>query len=234
MTITKKNQQYMSVDSVKLILALSGLFLLFLFLNSCSFSAKASKRLLKESRVKGYDIIIVPGVPLEKGKWSKTMKARIYWSKYLFDEGIAKNIIYSGSSVYSPYYEGDIMALYAVAIGIPAKHVFSETKAEHSTENLYYSYKKAKKLGFKSIALASDPFQTKSLRRYARLKVNAEVGLIPMVKDTMTLMEPAMTDPVIDYQQAFNKDFIRLKKRENFWKRLRGTMGKNVDVNAYE
>ena len=224
----------MSVVSVRLIFIFSVLFLLLLFLNSCSFSSKTTKRLLDESRKKSYDIIIVPGVPLEKGRWSRTMKARVYWSKYLYDQGIAKNIMYSGSAVYTPYYEGDIMALYAAAIGIPQKHIFSETKAEHSTENLYYSYKKARKLGFKSIALASDPFQTKSLRRYARKKVSAEVALIPMVMDIMLEIEPQMTDPVIDYQQAFNKDFIMIKKRENFWKRLRGTLGKNVDIRAYE
>ncbi|MEO8583972.1 MAG: YdcF family protein, partial [Flavitalea sp.] len=137
-------------------------------------------------------------------------------------------------AVYTPYYEGDIMALYAAAIGIPKNNIFSETKAEHSTENLYYSYKKARNMGFKRIALASDPFQTKQLRRYARNKVNAEVGLIPMVGDIMLRMKAQMTDPVIDYQRAFNKEFIIIKKRQSFWKRLRGTMGKNVDVNAYE
>ena len=224
----------MSVDLIRFAQALSGFFLLLLLLNSCSFSVKTSKRLLTESRIKGYDIIIVPGVPLENGRWSKTMKGRIYWSKYLFDHGIAKNIMYSGAAVYTPYFEGDVMALYAAAIGIPAKNIFSETKAEHSTENLYYSYKKAKKLGFNSIALASDPFQTKSLKRYARKKVNPEVGLIPMVMDVMASMEPHMTDPVIDPHPAFSKDFIRLDERQNFWKRLRGTLGKNVDIKAYE
>ena len=89
-------------------------------------------------------------------------------------------------------------------------------------------------MGFKAIALASDPFQTKSLKRYARKKVHAEIGLIPMVMDIMATIEPQMIDPVIDYQQAFKTDFLRIEKRENFWKRLRGTMGKNVDVNAYE
>lgn len=224
----------MNADSVRLVLISSGLFLLFVCLNSCSFSSKATKRLLKDSRKKGYDIIIIPGVPLENGQWSRAMKARIYWSKYLYDQGIAKNIMYSGSSVYTPYYEGEIMALYAAAIGIPAKHIFSETKAEHSTENLYYSIKKAKKLGFSSFALASDPFQTKSLKRYALKKVNAKVGLIPMVMDIMTSMEPHMTDPVIDTQQAFNDHFISIRERENFWQRLLGTMGKNVDTTAYK
>ncbi|HMX38241.1 MAG TPA: hypothetical protein PKA94_13210 [Ferruginibacter sp.] len=43
-----------------------------------------------------------------------------------------------------------------------------------------------------------------------------------------------MTDPKIDYQQAYNKDFVPLPQRESFWKRFRGTMGKNVDKDAYK
>jgi hypothetical protein len=42
-----------------------------------------------------------------------------------------------------------------------------------------------------------------------------------------------MTDPEIPYQQAFNPQFVPLKEREGFWKRLMGTMGKNIDYNAY-
>ena len=136
---------------------------------SCSFSAKATRQLLQKAENSGpADVIIVPGVPFENGKWDRIMKGRVYWSKYLFDRGVAKNIMYSGSSVYSPYYdsavytayyEAEIMAMYAKAIGIPAKNIYTETKAEHSTENAYYGYKKAKQLGFEHIALASDPFR---------------------------------------------------------------------------
>ena len=162
------------------------------------------------------------------------MKARVYWSKYLFDKGIAKNIIYSGSSVYTPYYEGEIMALYAIAIGIPKEHVFSETKAEHSVENLYYSWLKGKTLGFNSIALATDPFQAKQLKRFSRKRISPDAGIIPIVFDTLRSMHPIMIDPVIDYKQAYNKNFVPLTSRESFWKRLRGTLGKNIDYNAYK
>jgi hypothetical protein len=41
-----------------------------------------------------------------------------------------------------------------------------------------------------------------------------------------------MTNPVIDYQQAYNKDFVSLMKRQSFWKRLMGTLGRNIDYNA--
>jgi uncharacterized SAM-binding protein YcdF (DUF218 family) len=217
----------------KLILALYFFSILFIF-NSCYFSHRATQKLFDKSKSKVFDVIIVPGVPLENGKWSKTMKGRIYWSKYLYDQGIAKNIMYSGSSVYTPYYEGEVMALYAEALGIPKEHLFSETKAEHSTENIYYAYKKARKLGFKNIALASDPFQTKSLKKFTRERVSPEIALIPMVVDTMKSMEPHMIDPVIDYEKTFNKDFISIRKKQSYWKRLRGTMGKNIDRNAYE
>ncbi|MEO7306944.1 MAG: ElyC/SanA/YdcF family protein [Ferruginibacter sp.] len=188
---------------------------------------------MTKTNTNSYDMIAVPGVPFYETGWDSTMKARVYWSKYLFDKGIAKNIMYSGSSVSSPYYEGKIMAMYAIAIGIPAEHVFSETKAEHSTENLYYVYLKAKKLGFTHIALATDPYQAKQLKRFARVKISPDVGIIPIVFDTLRAIQPYMIDPKIDYMQAYNKDFVPLTSRESFWKRLRGTMGKNIDPSAY-
>lgn len=201
---------------------------------SCSFSAKQAQRLFDESKNESYDMIIVPGIPLYNGIWDSTMKARVYWSKYLFDKGIAKNIMYSGSAVYSPYYEGEVMALYAAAIGIPTDHIFSETKAEHSTENLYYGYYKSRKLGFNKIALATDPFQAKQLRSFAKRRLDKTVAIIPIVFDTLRAMHPIMTDPVIDYQKAFQKDFISIKKRESFWKRLKGTISWNIDKKAYK
>jgi len=204
-----------------------------ILLNACSFSAKTTENYLTKASSKSYDMIAVPGVPFTESGWDSTMKARVYWSKYLFDLGIAKNIMYSGSSVYSPYYEGEIMALYAIAIGIPKENVFTETKAEHSTENLYYVYLKGKKMGFKSFALATDPFQAKQLRRFAKVRINDNVGLIPIVFDTLKVIQPTMVNPQIDYNLALNKTYVPLKDRESFWKRLKGTMGRNIDYNAY-
>ena len=203
-------------------------------LHGCSFSAKTTERYLQKASAESYDMIAVPGVPFRETGWDSTMKARVYWSKYLYDRGIAKNIMYSGAAVSSPYYEGEIMAMYAVAIGIPKEHVFTEIKAEHSTENLYYVYLKSKKLGFNHIALATDPYQAKQLKRFARVKIGKEVGIIPIVFDTLKAMQPNMINPVIDYQKVYKSDFVPLSSRESFWKRLRGTMGKNIDRNAYQ
>ncbi|MDO9372895.1 MAG: YdcF family protein [Ferruginibacter sp.] len=199
-----------------------------LLLNSCFYSSKTSRKLLDAAKSENYDLLVVPGVPFEDGKWSRTMKGRVYWSKFLFDHGIAKNIMYSGSSVYSPYYEGMIMALYAEAIGIPKKNIYYETRAEHSTENIYYSYQLAKDLGFTKVALASDRFQTRSLRRFTRNKVSPDIAMLPMVTDTVKFMEQVMVDPEIDSEKAFNKEFISIKKREGIFKRLKGTLGLNI------
>jgi hypothetical protein len=211
----------------------ASVLVLYLFLNACSYTSRTTKNMLKEARKHPYDLVVVPGVPLENGKWSRVMKARVYWSKYLYDQGIAKNIMYSGSAVYTPFYEGEVMALYATAIGIDPKHIFTETRAEHSTENIYYSFHKARKLGFEKIALASDPFQTKMLDRYSRKKVDKSIGLIPMVIDTLRMMEPTMTDPQVDLEQAAAVNFVALPERQSFWKRFKGTRGGNIDATAY-
>jgi hypothetical protein len=186
------------------------------------------------SQYEKYDIIIVPGVPFEDSTWSDVMKIRVYWSKYLYDQGIAKNIMYSGSAVYSPYYEAKIMALYAEALGIPKQNIFTETKAEHSTENVYYSYKKAKKLGFDKIALATDTFQAKMVQNFIKKNMKADIAIIPIVYDTLRALEPPMYDPEIDFIKAADEYFVSITEREGFWKRFKGTRGKNINRTFYE
>ena len=159
------------------------------------------------------------------------MKTRVYWSKYLYDKGIAKNIMYSGSAVYSPYVEAEIMALYAEAIGIPREHILIETKAEHSTENIFYSYIKAKNLKFLSVALASDPYQTKFLKRFIDQKLASEIKLIPIVYDSLYAMKRKMSDPNINFKRAYIENFISLPDRESFWTRISGTRGHAIDYN---
>ena len=88
-------------------------------------------------------------------------------------------------------------------------------------------------MGFNKIALASDPFQTKLLRKFARKKISEEIEFIPFVNDTLKALESSMVDPEIDYKKAFKQDFKSIKERQSFWKRLRGTMGKNIDTTAY-
>jgi len=194
-------------------------------LTSC-LTNRSAKEFKKNEQNKPYEAIIVPGYPFEGEEWNDVMKMRVLWSVKLFKQGIAKNIIYSGSAVYSPYVESKIMKIYAMKLGVPEENLFTEEKAEHSTENIYYSFQLAKDLGFNKIALSTDPFQTAMLKSFVRKK-HLSIDYLPIVMDQIENMDsPA---PVIDPTPAFVNEFTSIKERQGFFERLRGTMGKNIN-----
>lgn len=193
-----------------------------------SFTARRCRRYYKEARKNSYDVLIVPGIPFNGKKGDFIMKGRIYWAKYLFDEGIIKNIMFSGAAVHTPWHEGKTMALYAEAIGVPKEHILTEDKAEHSTENVFFSFKKCMEAGYSKIAFGSDPVQTKVLRKFIIKKVSPEIALIPIVYNLLEIIENQMIDPDIDHHKTFVKDFIPLRKREKFHQRFNGTLGGNI------
>jgi hypothetical protein len=121
------------------------------------------------------------------------------------------------------------MKTYADSMGVPANHTFAETKAEHSTENVWNSMRMARRMGFNKIALATDPFQTKMiggfLRKHAKGLAKIPINFKQLNSDSYTL-------PVIDPTAcAAPKTFVALPEREGFFKRLRGTFGKNIKYN---
>ncbi len=201
-------------------------------LGCISYKKAPKKDLVMVSYVKPLDVIIVPGIPFKNGTWDSIMKARVIWSYILYKDGYTKNIIYSGSSVYSPYYEGMIMALYAEQLGIPRSHIFYETKARHSTENVYYSYLLAKELGFKSIGLATDPVQSSLLKSFTRKRFETHIYHLPFIRDS--LQQYNYLDPHIDPSSAKAAgNFISITDNESFWQRLKGTLGKDINWNCY-
>jgi len=171
---------------------------------------------------KTFDVAIVPGKDFH-GKWDSVMKGRILWADFLYKKGIIKNIIFSGGAVYSPYCEARIMGLYAEKLGIPAAHIFYETQAEHSTENIYYSYEIARKQGFKTIALVTDPFQSYLTRRFTRNRFASPIQHIPFMVDTLKQMDGI--DFEIDPAPAYVTGFKSIVERESRIRRLRGTLG---------
>jgi hypothetical protein len=198
----------------------------------CMSSKKAAVRdLAKVEGVKPLDAIIVPGIPFNNGDWDSVMKGRVLWSYILYKNGYTKNIIYSGSAVYSPYYEGTIMGLYAEQLGIPRAHIFCETKARHSTENIYYSYLLAEKQGFKSVGVATDPFQSSLLRSFTRKRFATHIWHLPMITDSLKSYNHLT--PKIDPAPARADSFVSITQSESFWQRLGGTMGKGINWKQY-
>lgn len=202
------------------------LLIMSIFLSSCSSIFSSEKKYRAVVRHAPFDAVIVPGFPHQKDNWSMVVKCRVYWAVYLYNKGIAKNIIFSGSAVYTPYVESEIMALYAEEMGVPREHIFIENKAEHSSENLYYSYVLAKENGFQSVAVASDVIQCGFLKRFKnKFKLN-DVKFIPIVYDDLELKE--CPDPIINQEEAFVPNFVSLKERESFFERYRGTHGYKI------
>ncbi|MFL5762337.1 MAG: YdcF family protein [Bacteroidia bacterium] len=174
-----------------------------------------------------YDVIIVPGVPYQVTSMETVLKARIFWAKYLYERGITRNIIFSGSSVYTPFVEGKIMKMYADSLGIPADHTFSEEEAEHSTENVFYSVRMAREMGYKRIALATDHYQAFLLRKFMKNRF-PDVTILTIVYKHINIRAEW---PKIADTTAFSDYFVSLPKREGQLKRLKGTMGMNILYN---
>jgi len=196
-----------------------------LLLTHCSFSHYAKKSYEQAKKDKPFDVVIVPGVPYEKENTTSIMRMRVYWAKHLYDSGFTKNIIFSGSAVYTHFVEGIVMKTMADSLGIPPEHTFSETKAEHSTENVYYSWKLAKQMGFEKIALATDPFQSRLLKSFSR-RYCPGIKSVPVVYDILAREVKPL--PLIDTTKAYRPGFVSIMEREGFWKRFSGTMGRRI------
>lgn len=176
---------------------------------------------------KPYDVIIVPGFPSDSGHINGVLAERIGWAYYLYKNGFANHIIFSGSAVYTPYIEAKVMRLYAIQLGIPSEIIYTETNAEHTTENLYYGCKMATDLGFKSIAFATQAAQTSFMKPFRR-KFKLTCDMLPLVTDSLRKL-PFQFKP-LDASEAFVPDFISIEKRQNQIHRLRGTRGHKVKV----
>lgn len=211
-------------------------FLVVLFLSMASWGCVALTGMRYEAiarRTGGYDAILVPGVPFGDSTTSDLMKMRVLWAAWLYKQGLARNIIFSGSAVYTPYVEARAMGAMAIKAGVPASHIFYEEQAEHSTENLVLGYQLACHLGFQRVALASDFVQTWLLDQVMDRLGVAGVGLLPLVpgriRNWMNTCDLTVHVPPVN-----TAEFIPLPQRENPRERLRGTMGRKIPEKLYQ
>ena len=181
---------------------------------------------MKFNNVTGpFDVIVVPGFPYQPDDIPSILELRIRWARCLFDVGLAHNVIFSGSAVYTPYMEGIAMKIIADSLGLPSHRIFAETQAEHSIENVYYSMKMAQRLGLKRIAVATDPFQARMLEPLIK-KYCPEVELIPMVYSKIKCDRDNI--PSIVSTDAVVNNFVALKERETRAQRYSGTRGRRI------
>lgn len=208
----------------------SGLALsIILLLSGCISINNGPKRAFKPVRENKvvFDAIIVPGVPYEDAALDSVMKARVIWAYILYKNGFTRNVIFSGSAVYSPYYEALIMGLYAKQLGIPSKNIFYDTQARHSTENVYYSYLVAKEQNFKTLALATDPIQSRLLSNYTGMRFGSPIYHMPFIIDSVRKYNHLA--PKFDPKPAMCENFSSITEMESRRERLRGTLGGGID-----
>jgi hypothetical protein len=199
---------------------------------SCITPRKGPQRAYNNAKALApFDAIIVPGIPYKGAAWDSVMKARVIWSYILYKNGYAKNVIYSGAAVYTKYKEAIVMGLYGQALGIPKEHIFYDTLAKHSTENVYYSYLLAKRHGFKTLALATDPFQSLLLRGMTRKRFETPIYHIPFITDSLKVYRNI--NPRINARPAKVDNFVSIKDKESLWSRWMGTLGKDIPWSAY-
>ena len=182
-------------------------------MNSCSFiKHEFSVAYYRNISRAPFDVVIVPGTPFDSARPNPVYVGRLLWAKSLFDKGIAHNIIFSGAAVHSPFVEGEVMKITADSLGIPPQNTFAENKAEHSTENLIYSIEMAHAMGYRKIAVATDPFQSFYLGRYIRTQ-KLDVAMLPFSIDSMPVYYRSSL-PDIDFASAHVSNFVPLEKRE--------------------
>ena len=165
-----------------------------------------------------FDVIIVPGIPYNSAQSNYMLKVRMHWAVTLYKRGITRNIIFSGAAVHTPYVESKAMQIIADTLGLPVEHLFCETRAEHSSQNLLYGWQLAHQLGFKKIALATDAFQSYFLGDFI-VQRTPDVFQLPLAADSLDIYAKPL--PAIDARQAEVNNFVPLEQRESRWERFK-------------
>lgn len=186
----------------------------FIGTSSCSIlKMNAIATYTKNIKTAPFDVVIVPGLPYDAAGINPLLKARILWAKELYDKGITRHIIFSGSAVRSPYVEAVVMKMMADTLGIPTHHTFIEDQALHSTENVSYGIQLAHRLGFEKIALATDPIQALILKKFTRDN-HSHVCLLPFDFNSMRFYYETRV-PNLNVEKAFVENFVSLKNGES-------------------
>ena len=182
------------------------LLLLPVLLASCSLKNRVERSNKKYFGRAPYDVVIVPGYPYyDTTPRFPLLACRMYWVKELYDKGIAKNIIFSGGAIHTQYNEAKVMKIISDTLGIPQRHIFLEEYAPHSYQNVTYGNKLAKKLGFKKIAVATDPYQFSYLTIF--LPSAPGVGILTFSPDSAEAKKYFQPLPYFNPRDAYVKDF---------------------------
>lgn len=203
-------------------------FLLLSIFGSCTLIKHPPTKSYVKAVKEPYDAVIIPGFPHDGKSWNMVIKFRMLWAVHLYENNLAKNFIFSGGAVHTEYIEAKIMGMYAIKMGIPRENVFIETKAEHSTENVFYSLEIADKMGFKNVAIATDPVQGLLLRHYTERIRHRKINYVNL-RPHLIRAKKHCNEPQIDFCNAYVENHIPQKNDKTYLERKKGSLGLNIN-----
>ena len=81
-------------------------------------------------------------------------------------------------------------------------------------------------MGYKTIAISTDPFQCSMLHKYANNNFKETIYFIPIVYDSI---RPKMNlELEIDTTLTLKQNFVPIEERQDYKERFKGTAGKNI------
>ncbi|MFA9558292.1 YdcF family protein [Evansella sp. AB-rgal1] len=107
------------------------------------------------------DVIIVLGAGVWENGPSPALKARLDRALEVYDEGLAKNFILTGGLGTFPPTEAEAMKEYLLNFGVPEEHMFLESLATNTEENLNNSKEIMDEEGWESAIIVTDVFHIK-------------------------------------------------------------------------
>lgn len=106
-----------------------------------------------------FDALIVLGTPARKdGSPSPELRERIDEGVREYKGGVAPHIIMTGGAAHNNFVEGQVMADYAAAEGVPREAILVEDQSKDTIQNIWYSHAIMDAHGWHSAEVVSSPY----------------------------------------------------------------------------
>jgi len=121
-------------------------------------------------RLRPADVIIALGHPANPdGSPSPAMREQVALAAALYRAGLARALLFTGGAVHNEYVEAQVMAGLAVAQGVPAAALVTETHARDTFENARYCRQIMQQRGWQDAIVVTTPYHARRARRIFHL-----------------------------------------------------------------
>jgi uncharacterized SAM-binding protein YcdF (DUF218 family) len=103
-----------------------------------------------------FDAIIVLGTPADaEGNPTPAQLARVTEAVHEYERGVAPRLIMTGGAAHNQFFEAQVMARSAEAMGIPASSILEERRAQNTIQNACYAVGIMREQGWRSAEVVS-------------------------------------------------------------------------------